>query len=460
MRLIFVHGWSVTNTDTYGELPQALASKASKFGLTINIQHIYLGRYISFHDEVTVDDIARAMNKALEDLPGNSKNSIQSFACITHSTGGPVVRHWVDRYFGAERLEDAPLSHLVMLAPANHGSTLAALGKARVGRIQAWFEGVEPGQRVLDWLCLGSDGQWQLNKRYLDYDYIGKGFYPFVLTGQGIDHHFYDFLNRYLVEEGSDGVVRVAGANMNYQYVALKQNIDKPVSNRDNSYHLELDGGLSCSPHMAIGVYDDRSHSGEDMGIMRSEPADDRVVTDILDCLKVDNDAAYSARAAVLKIRTETEQQGKSRYGMLVFNIHDDQGERIKENDYDLFLLGGNEYQPDDLPKGFFKDRQMNSKTGRLVYYLDADKMKGIKDGKLGIRVVARPSSGFSYYAEAEFHSDGTSLSDVIQPNETTYVDITLHRFVDEKVFRFDLATDGSNDFKKIKPSGTPLKDE
>eukprot|EP01031_Cornospumella_fuschlensis_P043536 gene43536-53229_t len=43
-----------------------------------------------------------------------------------------------------------------MLAPANFGSALAQLGKGRVGRLKAWFSGVEPGQGVLDWLELGS----------------------------------------------------------------------------------------------------------------------------------------------------------------------------------------------------------------------------------------------------------------------------------------------------------------
>ena len=91
-----------------------------------------------------------------------------------------------------------------MLGPANHGSALAVLGKEYVGRIQSWFSGVEPGQRVLDWLSLGSEGQWILNQNFLSYDSARKGFYPFVLTGQGIDNKFYDFLNSYLVEPGSD----------------------------------------------------------------------------------------------------------------------------------------------------------------------------------------------------------------------------------------------------------------
>ncbi|NOQ27162.1 MAG: hypothetical protein GQ564_17515 [Bacteroidales bacterium] len=42
--------------------------------------------------------------------------------------------------------------------------------------------------------------------------------FPFVLTGQGIDEKFYDFINSYLIENESDGVIRMAGANNNYRY--------------------------------------------------------------------------------------------------------------------------------------------------------------------------------------------------------------------------------------------------
>ena len=85
MRLIFVHGWSVKNTDTYGELPEALSAVASIYGLALEVQHLYLGKYVSFHDEVTLDDIARALNRALRDLPGND-GEIGEFSCITHGS--------------------------------------------------------------------------------------------------------------------------------------------------------------------------------------------------------------------------------------------------------------------------------------------------------------------------------------------------------------------------------------
>jgi len=460
MKLIFVHGWSVTNTDTYGEMPKALSSAANTYGIDLQIKHIYLGRYISFHDHVSMDDISRAMDTALRDLPGNNSSNISQFSCITHSTGGPIVRNWANRYYGENGLANMPLKHLVMLAPANHGSSLAVLGKARVGRIKSWFKGVEPGQKILDWLCLGSDGQWQLNQRYLDYNYSQQKFYPFVLTGQGIDNKFYDFLNSYLVEKGSDGVVRVAGANMNYRYFSLTQSSRHVIRKKPLTYKLLADGNVRMPAQVPLGVYANYSHSGTDMGIMKSIKSDNvnsEIINDILKCLLVDSTESYENRANELRQISYAQQSNGTKYCMLVFNIRDDQGNKIGKDDYDLYLLAGKNYRPQLLPEGFFKDRQMNDQSGRLVYYLDAEKMSELKDGKFGIRVVVRPSGGFSYYCAAEYQSDGVTAQSILAANETTYVDIKIHRFVDENVFRFDSAENKPEKFSGIKPSGNPV---
>lgn len=464
MQLLFVHGWSITNTKTYGDLPKVIQNAAADYGLDLEIRHVFLGKYISFHDEVNLDDISRALDKALRDLPGNDENTIKPFSCITHSTGGPVLRYWINAYYGADKLSNLPLVHLIMLAPANHGSALAKLGKARIGRIKAWFSGVEPGQRVLDWLCLGSDGQWNLNNDYMEYSYQDSGFFPYVLTGQGIDHKFYDFLNNYLIEEGSDGVIRVAGANMNYQHFKLVQSTHPSdiLRKRPLTYKLLSDGKTRRSEKMAMGIYDQYSHVGKEMGIMESVKIGDAnapIVVDILKCLQVNNSDAYQARAQQLAEMSARNQKDGCKYSMLVISVMDDKGAQIAKDDYDFFLLAGNKYERHMLPRGFLVDRQMNDATSRLIYYLHADEMNLIKDSKFGIRVDARPSKGFSYYNVAEFHSEGMELSELISPNQTTYLEIILHRFVDQNVFRFSPATDKPESFGGTKPSGKYLED-
>ncbi len=469
MQLIFVHGWSVTHTNTYGSLHSALSAAAANYNLDIDVRHIHLGKYISFHDEVTVDDIAQAFDRALRDLPGNG-NTIKAFSCITHSTGGPMVRHWVDRYYGAKNLSALPLKHLVMLAPANHGSALAILGKKRMGRLKAWFNGVEPGQGVLDWLCLGSDGQWQLNKNCLDYDYSKSSFFPFVLSGQGIDTKFYDFLNSYLVEAGSDGVVRICGANLNYRYLALEQGNEilrrKPVKTRLLAAKKRP---VKTSPPVPLGVFSAYSHSGDKMGIMRSPrvaPANPHPVVDaILQCLQVRTVPQYQQRFNAFAALSAAEQQqvpaGKkdyiSRYTMMVVNLHDQYGNRFDAGEYEVVLLGGKQYRPDLMPKGFLVDKQMNSANRNLVYYMDYDQLRTVRDGHFGIRILARPTSGFASYHEGEFRSDGLGLDKVFSPNETTYVDITMQRRIDRNVFRLRRSDRGHEDFKRVQPAGKAI---
>jgi hypothetical protein len=37
----------------------------------------------------------------------------ERFACLTHSTGGPIARKWIDLFF-KKKLKECPLRHLVM----------------------------------------------------------------------------------------------------------------------------------------------------------------------------------------------------------------------------------------------------------------------------------------------------------------------------------------------------------
>ena len=271
LTIAFVHGYSVTNTDTYGEMPNRLLREASTYGYQLNIKHIFLGRYISFNDEVRLEDIARALEQAVQQqiVPNLAKG--ERFACITHSTGGPVARTWWNNFYKGQK-KVCPMSHLVMLAPANHGSALAQLGKSRLSRISSWFNGVEPGQRVLDWLELGSNDAWKLNKDWIlnGQPNIGpEGIFPFSIIGQDIDRKLYDHLNSYTGELGSDGVVRTASANQNSRYVKLTQSAPKMVGGNWQAKDLAI-SEFKQAPKTPFRVVTNKSHSGDTMGIMKS----------------------------------------------------------------------------------------------------------------------------------------------------------------------------------------------
>lgn len=481
--LVFVHGWSVSNTDTYGGLPERLVNDAHRQGVRLRKQHIYLGRYISFHDEVRVKDIAAAMQAAVAD---NKLGKTNRFFCITHSTGGPVVREWVDRYYANKR-RICPMSHLVMLAPANFGSALAQLGKGRLGRMKSWFDDAEPGQGVLDWLELGSTPAFELNKNWIHngQQSIGpSGHFPFVVTGQQIDRKLYDILNTYTGESGSDGVVRVAAANLGSSYVCLKQygDIDAGGYNRLRRMHS------SVSPHTPMRVVHGKSHSGKDKGIMRSikKTTDSRgsikdrdTIESILRCLLIKTRRQYDALAATFDAETAQVQREErvevedrrlvsdrtfihDRYSQIIFRVMDTEGHPVL--DYDLLLTAGDDSDPNHLPKGFFCDRQRNRNNPNIItYFVNYDVMAGTDEipgvrGKLdgmkslGFILHPRPEKGFVHYRKCRIPASTSLFKAALKPNQTTLVDIILTRVVHKETFRFDRTLSQRNFSRKAKP--------
>ncbi|MBI4826146.1 MAG: phospholipase [Nitrospirae bacterium] len=496
--VVFVHGWSVTNTDTYGGLPIRLREQANTAGIDIQVEEIFLGRYISFHDEVRVSDISKAFRAAVKDQLSGILQAGTRFVCITHSTGGPVIRDWWHRYY--ETVSEngiCPMSHLVMLAPANYGSALAQLGKGRLSRLKFWFGGVEPGQGVLDWLELGSAEAWNLNTNWIrsGESQIGTdGVFPFVLTGQYIDRAFYDNINAYTGEIGSDGVVRVAAANLCGTYIKLVQEAPRPKLGEDGEFIAdELKVELIVeAPKTAFRVISGKSHSGEEMGIMRSvnvtsnDEKSQETFDAILACIKVQTNAQYKQLCEQFATETENVQKSErlevetrfflthryfihDKFSMMIFRVRDNEDHPV--TDYDLILTDGPNADPNHLPEGFFVDRQRNHVNPEtLTYFFNYDVMKGTeaildKDGKvireamngaetLGFKIVARPDKGFVHYLPCEFKATREMLMKALHRNSTTLVDIRLQRVVRKNVFRIDEMTSPTIpvDFKKTLP--------
>src|SRR5262249_13146667 len=89
--VILVHGWSVRNTNSYGELAARLRREAQRSAdLRLDIRNVWLSKYVSFRNEVRLEDLARAFQNALNDAVGAELRAGRRFVCITHSTGGPI----------------------------------------------------------------------------------------------------------------------------------------------------------------------------------------------------------------------------------------------------------------------------------------------------------------------------------------------------------------------------------
>lgn len=481
LTLVFIHGYSVSNLNTYGELPQRIIQESKSRGISISIENIFLGKYISFNDEVKLSDVAKALEAAIKkDLAGQTK-----FICITHSTGAPLIRTWL--YLFYRHSNRCPMSHCIMLAPANHGSALAQLGKSRLSRIKCWLEGVEPGQNILNWLELGSDEAWELNINWIKNDaqeLMNSGVFVFVLIGQDIDRKLYDHLNSYTGESGSDGVVRVSSANLNSRHILLQQSLSyQKTGSKENLSITEY----NCSPTTAFRVLRKKSHSGDKMGILKSVKAvagqdnSKETIESIFRCFLIKNISEYKLLCKEFeketeeiqtesRLEVETKVVGQNyyfhdRYGMLIIKVTDSDANPV--TDYDLVFTTGEEADPDVLPKGFLCDKQFNKlNKSTITFYYNFDTLPGLKQiqsdnetirkahqgiSSIGIRLHARPDKGFIRFDPAEIKPSAGFLEKLCQPNSSTLLEIKLQRLVSTETFQFEMFTDNSQSFGDFK---------
>lgn len=486
--VVLVHGWSVHNTSTYGELPARLEAESND-EIRLDIHNIWLGKYVSFQDEVQLDDISRAFESALRnELDADSLNS--KCICITHSTGGPVVRNWIYKYYVEPgKMDECPVSHLIMLAPANFGSALAILGKMRVSRIKSWLEGVEPGQGVLNWLELGSPESWDLNVKWINH-FRGlpqsNSFFPFVLSGQSIDRSIYDHVNSYTGELGSDGVVRLAAANLNSNYYKFVQ--EPPTGENTELALTPVDREHVTDDKTAFAIVAGRSHSGDKMGILKSikaEKDDHPTVQLILDCIRVNSGDGYVSLCSQFETHSAEvmkEEQVEVEdlfllndryfihdpYSMLVFRIRDEYGNAI--GSYDIIFTGGDNDSENHLPENFLTDKQRNSRaSGYMTFYFNSAVMLGADQVKvqnklvrkklpgaksLGFKIVPYTDKGFVHFLPAVLKGTPELLAKLLIPNQTTLIDIEMKRIVHEGVFQLTLDRNDV-EFKDIGPGNT-----
>lgn len=495
--VLFVHGWGVHDTATYGELPDRLAAEAERDGgLRLDVRHIWLSRYISFRDEVRMDDLVRAFDAALQRELGGEIRRGRRIVCITHSTGGPLVRRWWERYYLIGRRAVCPLSHVVMLAPPNFGSALSQLGRQRLSRLKAWSSGVEPGTGVLDWLELGSPESSRMNRRWIKAPNVTQGdgaVFFFVLAGQTIDRKLYDHVNSYTSENGSDGVVRLASAQLNGCYLRLEQ--EPPA--RTLARRPDPKTGLPWarlllkervnSQLVAFRLIEGCAHSGE-LGIVtgvRNDGSPHPTVDAILEAVRVEDARGYrevaqrfaadSARVAEREKVEIVERDVLSdwefihdRCSMIVFRMRDDSGAPL--DDFDLLLTGdGND--PDGLPRGFFVDRQRNQRHhSTITYYVNYDmltgstpvvhpatgaELRGASVGleRFGIRVLPQPQDGVVSFLPAQLSATVRNLRGFLEPDQTSLVDVVVRRVVREGTFGLTRERRVQS-FKRVEPGG------
>src|SRR5258708_856974 len=356
-QVLIIHGWSDTSRSFH-----ALASFLAAHGYAPKL--LWLGDYISRDDDVRVEDVGKRMSEVIADM-SKSGELDKSFDVIVHSTGGLVVREWVTSWYKGSA-QQCPMKRLVMLAPANYGSKLAATGKSFLGRIvkgyDNWFQS---GKAMLNDLELSSPFQWALVQRDVlqmpgaDANrYYGEDrVWPFVIVGT---HPYASALRQIVNEDGSDGTVRVCAANLNARGVTFdfrEADMKELVTIWDS--RLEADVPLAVLPTRTHGSITDPDRTDRDNQEKIQETADEkqqlgRLILQALGCADFDEyrsiQAAWDAVCEQTAARHLNAQADDADYFHQYLQMNacvvDDQGHPV--DDYFLEFFSSETKRNDD----------------------------------------------------------------------------------------------------------------
>ena len=242
--IVILHGWSDTSR-SFKTIANFINTTVA--GATVNL---YLADWLSMHDDVTYTDLAVAMQRAW--LAMGLSQADRSVDLVVHSTGSLVARQWLTQFYAASH---NPIQRLVMLAPANFGSHLAHKGRSFFGRaVKGWGQpGFQTGEKILKGLELASSYSANLADAdlFASENWYGKGK---ILATVMVGNTGYSGISAIANEAGSDGTVRIAGANLNCRRLSFQLNEQQEL--QPASVRFEHSKG-----QVALAIMDNENHS-------------------------------------------------------------------------------------------------------------------------------------------------------------------------------------------------------
>ncbi len=487
--IVLIHGYSAESKDSrkasiqkiYGDLPQALRKA---YGAA-NVVEIDLARYISLDDGISLDDISRAMHRELE---ARYPQLLQAgFHCLVHSTGALVVKNWL-RQFSAR---PSPLQNLVHLAGANWGSGWAHIGKTQFAKWgRAIFGAGERGVRILHALELGSSWTIDLHLHFLKAanNLQSKyGVYEHVIVGTQADVAWYEAPVRYAKEDGSDGVVRAAASNLNFNYLRFRPTGDaKQMSwkqalaqaerhlergrSRKQLYELARSSrpGARGRAVIPFAIPYRCAHSGEDMGVVTGKLPREQVMR-LIDLGLRSTPANWKSRVASFEAETQqtyaaalagqtpswwkrwiSEPRAQyDKHAQVVFRLRDQDGRPVEH--FDIFFDSVTNRSDKSLPlRDLIEATHINGLTRNCTnFYLRTDAFGEDEQGREAwldrvpainschIDVSAtEPGTQDVCYIPFRFEFSSQQLRQVLQPHRTTIIDIELWRVPSDNVYK------------------------
>jgi len=404
-----VHGYSVRSLSAYGEFPELLVSEG------FDPADVELSAFDSLDNSVTCDDLAIGLETQIHALEGTGLD-VAASAFVVHSTGAIVARRWILNRLAAGK--SIP-SHLVSLAGANHGSTLAQLGQSALNRLHDQLQGADGiGQQVLTDLDYGSVFLRKLNRDWLTALNAGKldSIFLFSMIGDYHDDELDQFFWQ-TKEIASDSTIRICGGNLNYTWVTADPDAAPPIL-KPEVMKIEV-------PHL---ILHDFSHTG-DKGIIDSvRSTRDAPFAALMEAFRVVDQASYATVRTNWAATTSAwnAQNGIGVSSMLVFRLTDESGRPITDSLIVLTDKNGktNTVSPLLQPHQPIQNEVDGSAVTFYVMH------QAFSNGDV-VTVQIQPKSGSPLIDYKPVNYDvSANILTIVQPNETTYIDVSVNRNV------------------------------
>ena len=487
--IVLIHGYSSESPtpdpasieNIYGDLPQRLRE-------SYDVVEVDLSRYVSLNDSVSVADIARALNRALIEQHPTLLES--GFNVVIHSTGALVIRTWI-RLFSPQ---PSPIGNLVYLAGANLGSGWASIGQGQVARWGRFvFErGAQRGVKVLQSLELGSGPTIDLHlsftrpgSRMLE-DYKVQ---EFIIIGTQADPSWFAFPIRYAHEDGSDGVVRVAAGNLNFNHLVITPNesaallpwpaiqtaVQAAAARTDfPEYYSVTEQSFAGKdrPLVACGIPYRCAHSGDKLGVVYGTVPREQVERMLKLALETPEQTMVAYQRAATAFDRETTLTFESArtmqkpglfnflddprnqydpHAQVIFRLRDQDGLPIPIASSDIFFVSEQGAKGTVPIQSIIEHTTVSGATPNvIVFYLRTqkfdrrakgwvDQLTNVSDFEVEITAIepAAPTQNpLISYLPLRIPLSGKQVQTLIQSHRTTIIDVTLLRLPSPDVYQ------------------------
>ncbi|MEX2353782.1 MAG: hypothetical protein WD709_06305 [Gammaproteobacteria bacterium] len=451
-KLLIIHGYSDGSTSFTGLAEFFIRNRYYRK------KDIYFVNYSSMDDEATFRDFADKLNDDYHTICPD----FESIDVACHSTGALVARAWLalhyyrNRKYGMNR--PCPVRHLLMFAPANFGSDLAAMGQSFLGKTRTTFfnshshkaDFMESGKEVLQGLEPASPFQWDLSH----FDLHGENgayfnptnaeqhrCYPFVFAAG----YSYTGLQARLLKKrakpGTDGTVRISGTSLNTRKCRFS------FSGNTGIQWVENDIKYTDIP---FAVFDNFNHGNIIDAGGKHFNGKDRPGQLIEEALQTESLQAYEALARRFrKINNKNYQlmspEYKDQYQQFFFRVRDDVGLPVEDYFIDFYVQHSNGVLHKPLTEDFDRKFRVRfyrhtadsscramllccKKLNAFKKQLERNRARLVFDITAASRLPdVRYKPGYYIIHDSNKHTDKPDPS-FIYPNTTTLVDIIMNR--------------------------------